>query len=72
MNTECDHLDCDFNRSGQCLDPVLKNPYKQTGCLLYVGVNYSDYPRDDRCKFCMYRWDCHYKENCICKREGEK
>jgi len=70
--TECTITNCQFNRNGLCLDDCLRNQYKQTGCLLYVGVNYSDYPKDEQCKFCIDRWDCKYKENGICQREGEK
>lgn len=72
MNDDCIHSMCQHNRDGACLDPALKDPYKQTGCLLYVGVNYLDYPRDESCKFCIDRWDCKYKENGVCQREGEK
>jgi hypothetical protein len=32
----------------------------------------EDYPKDERCKFCINRWHCHYEENGICPREGEK
>ena len=71
MNGDCIHSMCQHNREGACLDPALKDPYKQTGCLLYVGVNFTDYPKDDRCKFCIDRWDCHYKDNGICQRKGE-
>lgn len=36
---ECDHLNCNFNTDGRCLDPVLKDPYRQTGCIFYTGGN---------------------------------
>lgn len=69
---DCIHSMCQHNREGACLDPVLRDPCKQTDCLLYIGVNFTDYPKDESCKFCMDRWDCWYKENNICPREGEK
>lgn len=72
MNDDCIHSMCQHNREGACLDPALKDPYKQTGCLLYVGINFTDYPKDESCKFCVYRWDCKYKETGVCQREGEK
>lgn len=26
----------------------------------------------DKCKFCIFRWDCKFAENGVCLREGEK
>lgn len=35
----CDRTGCPFNIDGKCLDmDVLKNPYKQTGCIYYENM----------------------------------
>ena len=36
----CSYLDCGFNVNGRCPDmDVLKNPYKETGCIFYKNKN---------------------------------
>ncbi|MBU4541570.1 hypothetical protein [uncultured Acetobacterium sp.] len=36
----CSYLECGFNVSGKCPDmDVLKNPYKETGCIFYKNKN---------------------------------
>lgn len=31
---DCDELDCEHNRDGQCIDKQsMDNPYRQTGCI---------------------------------------
>lgn len=67
----CNLTNCTHNRSGSCLDPVLKDPYRQTGCLYYTGINFQDYPKSETdCKFCIDRWFCQYKENGFCQRDA--
>lgn len=70
MSDNCIHSMCSHNRDGSCLDPMLKDPYKQTGCLLFSSKIVTDYPKDENCKFCMDRWNCWYKEKGVCPREG--
>lgn len=36
----CSYLNCGFNVSGRCPDmDVLKNPWKETGCIFYKNKN---------------------------------
>lgn len=37
MDTKCNCTACNYCRDGRCLDASLRDPYKQTGCILYSG-----------------------------------
>lgn len=37
------------------------------------GQQLDDWPKDQAsCKFCRFRWECHYLENGLCKENETK